>query len=138
MIAKHSSECGIHNIQNPEGTLKSNEISHIFTLFRPLEAKNYALDLPIKISDIEGPSTEPYTLRLRGTGYHLEEQKQKPAEVQFYEDLPLCRSNLHDDGSMAAFSTESIDFGEIAHNEPSNRFVILYNLNPTQKLKFEF
>ena len=31
------------------------------------------LDLPIKISDIEGPSTEPYTLRLRGTGYHLME-----------------------------------------------------------------
>jgi len=39
---------------------------------------------------------------------------------------------------MAAFSTESIDFGDIAHNEPSNRFVILYNLNPTQKLKFDF
>ena len=58
--------------------------------------------------------------------------------MQFYEDLPLCRSHLNDDGSMAAFSTESIDFGEIAHNEPSNRFVILYNLNPTQKLKFEF
>jgi len=39
---------------------------------------------------------------------------------------------------MAAFSTESIDFGDIAHNEPSNRFVILYNLNPTQKMKFDF
>jgi len=32
---------------------------------------------------------------------------------------------------MAAFSTEMIDFGDIAHHEPSNRFVILYNLNPT-------
>lgn len=50
----------------------------------------------------------------------------------------MCRAHLNDDGSMAAFSTESIDFGEIAHDEPSRRFVILYNLNPTQKLKFDF
>ena len=126
----------VFDIQNPEGTLKSNEISYIYTKFRPLEAKLYSLDLPIKISDIEGPSLEPYTLRLRGTGYHHESEK--PEEVQFYEDLPLCRANLNDDGSMAAFSTESIDFGTIAHQEPSHRFVILYNLNPTQKLKFDF
>jgi len=79
---------------------------------------------------------EPYTLRLRGTGYHLEQEK--PKEVQFYEDLPVCRAHLNDDGSMAAFSTESIDFGEIAQGEPSRRFVILYNLNPTQKVKFDF
>lgn len=36
----------------------ANETSYIYTLFRPLEAKDYALDLPIKISDIEGPSAE--------------------------------------------------------------------------------
>lgn len=48
----------VFEIQNPEGTLKSNEIQHIYTLFRPLEAKKYSLDLPIKISDIEGPSPE--------------------------------------------------------------------------------
>jgi len=45
---------------------------------------------------------------------------------------------LTDYGSMAAFSTESIDFGELKANELSKRFVILYNLNPKQKLKFEF
>lgn len=39
---------------------------------------------------------------------------------------------------MAAFSTEEIDFGELETGEHSNRFVILYNLNPTQKLKFDF
>lgn len=57
-------------IQNPEGTLKSNETGHIYTLFRPLEAKSYSLNLPIKVSDIEGPSVENYFLRLRGDGYH--------------------------------------------------------------------
>ena len=107
----------VFEISNPEGTLKSNEISYIFTLFRPLEAKQYSLDLPIKISDIEGPSTEPYTLRLRGTGYHFVENR--PKEIQFYEDLPVCRAHLNDDGSMAAFSTESIDFGEIADSRKS-------------------
>ena len=45
---------------------------------------------------------------------------------------------MNDNGSMAAFSTESIDFGDLEANEPSRRFVILYNLNPTQKLKFDF
>lgn len=109
--------------------MKSNEISYIYTLFRPLEAKLYSLDLPIKISDIEGPSEEPYTLRLRGIGYHFEANK--PEEIQFYEDLPVCRANLNDNGSMAAFSTESICFGELAPAEPARRFVILYNLNPT-------
>jgi hypothetical protein len=39
---------------------------------------------------------------------------------------------------MSAFSTESIDFGDLEANEASRRFVILYNLNPTQKLKFDF
>lgn len=102
---------------------------HIYTLFRPLEAKDYSLDLPIKISDIEGPSPDSYTLRLRGQGYHFESTK--PVEAQFYEDLPLCRAHLNENGSMAAFSTESIDFGELATGEQSRRFVILYNLNPT-------
>ena len=75
-------------------------------------------------------------LRLRGQGYHHEESK--PKVEKFYEDLPNCRAHLADNGSMAAFSTESIDFGEITAKEVSKRFVILYNLNPTQKMKFDF
>lgn len=39
---------------------------------------------------------------------------------------------------MAAFSMESIDFGELKFGEPSRRFVILYNLNATQKCTFNF
>jgi hypothetical protein len=89
----------------------ANETQYIYTLFRPLEAKDYLLDLPIKISDIEGPSPEQYMLKLRGVGYHYEEKK--PAEVPFYEDLPKCRANLNENGSMAAFSIEEIDFGEL-------------------------
>lgn len=126
----------VFEIQNPEGTLKSNETQHIYTLFRPLEAKDYSLNLPIKVSDIEGPSVENYFLRLRGQGYHFEDTK--PIEEQFFEDMPICRAHLTDNGSMAAFSTESIDFGELANDELSKRFVILYNLNPTQKMKFDF
>ena len=45
--------------------------------------------------------------------------------------MPICRAHLTDNGSMAAFSTESIDFGELQAGELSKRFVILYNLNPT-------
>lgn len=126
----------IFEIQNPEGTLMANETQYIYTLFLPLESKEYSLDLPIKISDIEGPSPEQYVLKLRGTGYHLESEK--PKEIQFYEDLPKCRAHLNESGSMAAFSTESIDFGELEAGEPARRFVILYNLHPTQKLKFDF
>lgn len=50
-------------------------------------------------------------LRLRGHGY--EPKAEKPKEIQFYENLPSCRANLDDNGAMAAFSIESIDFGEI-------------------------
>ena len=46
----------IFEIQNPEGVLNQGETQYIYTLFRPLEAKEYAIDLPIKIRDIEGPS----------------------------------------------------------------------------------
>ena len=126
----------IFAIQNPEGTLKPNETQHIYTQFRPLEARNYSLDLPIKVSDIEGPSAESYMLRLRGIGFHHEQTK--PIEEQFFEDMPICRAHLTDNGSMAAFSTESIDFGELECNQQSKRFVILYNLNATQKMKFDF
>jgi hypothetical protein len=31
---------------------------------------------------------------------------------------------------MAAFSIEEIDFGEVAHDMPAKRMVILYNLSP--------
>ncbi len=58
--------------------------------------------------------------------------------MPFYEDLPLCRANLNEFGSMAAFSLEEIDFGDLEKGEPSRRMVILYNLHATQKLKFEF
>lgn len=107
----------------------ANETQYIYTLFRPLEAKDYSLDLPIKISDIEGPSAESYSLRLRGIGYHLDDRK--PLELPFYEDLPKCRANINENGSMAAFSIEEIDFGELEKGELSRRFVILYNLHPT-------
>jgi hypothetical protein len=39
---------------------------------------------------------------------------------------------------MAAFSLESIDFGEVSPEAPTNRFVILYNLHEDQKCTFEF
>lgn len=87
------------------------------------------LDLPIKITDIDGSSAESYTLKLRGVGYHFEDKK--PLELPFYEDLPKCRANLNENGSMAAFSIEEIDFGELEKGELSRRFVILYNLHPT-------
>lgn len=59
----------IFEIQNPEGVLNQGETQYIYTLFRPLEAKEYAIDLPIKIRDIEGPSQHQNILRLRGIGY---------------------------------------------------------------------
>jgi hypothetical protein len=62
----------VFEIQNAEGTLAANDVQFIYTLFRPLEAKDYAVDLPIKISDIEGPSPNTHILRLRGQGYHPE------------------------------------------------------------------
>ena len=102
----------VFDIDNAEGTVLAQETHYIFTMFRPLEAKEYDLDLPIKISDIEGPSPDQYLLKLRAVGYHFEEKK--PLEDHpFYEDLPKCRANLNELGSMAAFSTEEIDFGEV-------------------------
>jgi len=101
---------------------------YIYTMFRPLEAKEYNLDLPIRVTDIEGLAQQ-LTLKLRGVGYHFEDQK--PSEVPFYDDLPMCRAHLTESGSMAAFSTESIDFGCLEKGEESRRFVILYNLHPT-------
>ena len=118
----------IFEIQNPEGTLSAGDTQYIYTLFRPLEAKEYAVDLPIKISDIEGPSPHSHVLKLRGKGYHPEEA-QLPVEVPFYEDLPKCRAYVGEEGQMAAFSYESIDFGDLEHGQVANRFVILYNLN---------
>lgn len=125
----------VFEIHNPEGTLMPNETLYIYTLFRPLEARDYSLDLPIKVSDIEGV-VQNLTLQVRAVGYHLEEKK--PSELPFYEDLPKCRAHLNENGSMAAFSTEEVDFGELAKGYGSSQFVTLYNLNPTQKLKFEF
>jgi hypothetical protein len=103
----------IFEIQNPEGTLGPNEIQYVYTLFRPLEAKEYAVDLPIKISDIEGPCPNQHVLKLRGQGYHPEFVTEMPQEVNFYEDLPNCRAYFGDEGQQAAFSYESIDFGEL-------------------------
>ena len=37
-LNKNNFDFKIFDIQNPEGTLRSNEISYIYTLFRPLEA----------------------------------------------------------------------------------------------------
>lgn len=101
----------IFDIQNPKGTLMPNDTQYIYTLFRPLEAKEYSIDLPIRISDIEGPSPHTHSLKLRGKGFH--ELQQKPEEVRFYGDLPSCRAYVGDEGQMAAFSYETIDFGEV-------------------------
>lgn len=62
----------------------------------------------------------------------------KPEEVQFYGDLPVCRAYIGEEGQMAAFSYETIDFGELEHGQICNRFVILYNMDQTRKLKYEF
>jgi len=88
----------IFEIQNPEGTLAPNDTQYIYVLFRPLEAKEYSIDLPIKISDIEGPSPHSHMLKLRGTGYHPEHEDLKPEEVKFYGDLPKCRAYVEEEG----------------------------------------
>lgn len=126
----------VFDIENPEGVLMPNEIQYLYTVFRPLECKNYKLDLPIKVSDIEGV-VQKLSLKLNGIGYQGEENR--PKEVQFYEDLPKCRAHCHaDDELQAAFSIEEIDFGEVDPEVPSKRMVILYNMSQTQKLSFEF
>jgi len=80
----------VFDIENPEGVLMPNEIQYLYTVFRPLESKNYKLDLPIKVSDIEGV-VQNLSLKIHGIGYQGEENR--PAEVQFYEDLPNCRAH---------------------------------------------
>jgi len=53
-LNKNNHDYRVFDIQNPNGELKTGETQHIYTLFNPLESKNYELDLPIKIEDIEG------------------------------------------------------------------------------------
>lgn len=126
----------VFDIENPEGVLMPNEIQYLYVDFRPLESKNYHLELPIKVSDIEGVC-QNITLRLNGVGYQGEENK--PQEIQFYEDLPKCRAHCKDDDELqAAFSVEEIDFGEVDPEVPSKRMVILYNMSATQSLSFKF
>jgi hypothetical protein len=62
-----------------------NEIQYLYTMFRPLESKKYHLELPIKVSDIEGV-VQNISLKLNGVGY--QGINRKPKEIQFYEDLP--------------------------------------------------
>jgi hypothetical protein len=126
----------IYDIENPEGVLMPNETQYLYVVFRPLESKKYHLDLPISVSDIEG-IVQTLTLKLRGIGYQGEQNK--PAEIQFYEDLPKSRAHCNsDDELLAAFSIEEIDFGEVDPEVPTKRMVILYNMSQTQKLTFEF
>lgn len=66
---------------------------------------------------------------MKGMGYHFEEKK--PEEIPFYKGLPKCRANLNENGAMAAFSIEELDFGELEKGEKSRRFVILYNIHAT-------
>jgi len=130
-------EFPIFHVVNPSGPLKPGETSHVYVDFLPLEDRLYALDLPIKVEDIDGEQKDRVVLKIRGTGYHHVDKIPKKEE-QFYENMPLCRANLADGGAMAAFSMESIDFGELEAGEPSRRFVVLYNIDPTDKCTFKF
>ena len=58
--------------------------------------------------------------------------------MPFFGDLPVCRAYIGEEGQQVAFSYETIDFEELEQGQISNRFVILYNLHGSQKLKFEF
>lgn len=80
----------VFDIENAEGVLMPNEIQYLYTVFRPLESKQYFLNLPIKVSDIEG-IVQNISLKLNGFGYQNEANS--PSEVQFYEDLPKCRAH---------------------------------------------
>lgn len=46
----------------------------MYVRFNPLEERQYALDLPIKVEDIDGEQKERVVLRIRGTGYHHEDK----------------------------------------------------------------
>jgi len=78
--------------------LPPNDTQYIYVLFRPLEAKEYAIDLPIKIRDLDGLSPNSHYLRLRGIGYQSEHEELKPKEVPFYGDLPVCRAYIGEEG----------------------------------------
>ena len=52
-------------------------------------------------------------LRLRGIGYQSEHEDQKPQEMPFFGDLPVCRAYIGEEGQQAAFSYETIDFEDL-------------------------
>ena len=113
----------------------SNEVQYLYTTFRPLENKQYFINLPIKVSDIEG-IVQNIPIKLNGVWYQGETNKLN--EALFYEDLSKCRAHWrNEDELQAAFSKEELDFGEVDPEIPSIRMVILYNMSPTQKLTFK-
>jgi len=115
--------------------VQPNKSEYIYVMFRPIEAKEYYVELPITVKDIEG--SQNVMLKIKGKGYHPIAGP-TPVHQSIFTDVPLCRSNLKGLGSMVSFSLDEVDFGEVDTNSPSRRTVIMYNHSERNTLNFVF
>jgi hypothetical protein len=115
--------------------VQPNKSEFIYVMFRPIEAKEYDIELPITVKDIEG--SQNVTLKISGTGYHTMHGT-PPTIPSIFHNVPLCRSNLNGIGSKVFFSLDEVDFGEVDVQTPSRRMVTMYNLSEKNSLNFIF
>lgn len=71
------------DIQHNQGSLNPGETAFLYAMFRPLEAKEYEVQLPINVNDLE--SSCVLYLDLKGQGYERQSPKEDriPQEKSF-------------------------------------------------------
>ena len=115
--------------------VQPNKSEFIYVMFKPIEAKQYYVELPITVRDIEG--AQNVTLKIEGTGYDPSTGI-IPQHQSIFNGLPPCRSNLKDLGPKVSFSLDEVDFGEVDEHTPSRRMVVMYNHSERYALNFVF
>lgn len=112
-----------------------NRCEFIYVMFKPIEAKTYAVELPIIVKDTE--ANKEVMLRIEGTGYHPA-QESPPPHQSLFVSVPPYRSNLKGLGPNVSFSLDEVDFGTVDEQTPCRKMVVMYNHSEKNSLNYIF
>ncbi|KAI8834503.1 hypothetical protein BC829DRAFT_448428 [Chytridium lagenaria] len=115
---------------NPCGSVPAGGDVSIDWIFRPLEAKEYKVDVPIIVTD-----GKTHIVTFSGEGFHHEETENDPRRLP--DTIPRVQK-LSMPKQIASLTLERANFGFVPLGSQSRQITVLRNTSPDMVLSFRW
>ncbi|KAI8822927.1 uncharacterized protein EV422DRAFT_585444 [Fimicolochytrium jonesii] len=134
-IKRENHNVDIFECRRTSGYIAPGESESFDWVFRPIEAKEYEVDIPITVTDGQ---TQIITFRGRGVDFPTVEDPEDRTDPQEYGDIIPPIQLLEMPEQLAKLSKERINFGHMPTGATVRNIVVVTNLHESSEVSFKW